>query len=101
MIKNYFVKRYEQWIHSKQKEIAYAMAFVLLIWFVMYPEFSITADCCRIVDENGQVVEYEMTDRELALAVLEAGDDEIVIKSSFWEMIMQWSEEIHAKESDS
>lgn len=101
MIKNHLSEKYKQWVHSRYKDIAYAMAFVLLIWFVMYPEFSITADCCRVVDESGRVVECEMTDRELALAVLEAEDDEIIIKSRFWEMIMQWSKEEDAKESDS
>lgn len=97
MIKKDFRKECKQWIHSKQREIAYTVAFVLLIWFVMYPEFSITSECCNVVDENGQVIEHEMTDRELALAVMEAEDDEIIIKSRFWEMITQWSEEVHVK----
>lgn len=97
MIKKDFGKECEQWIHSKQREIAYTVAFVLLIWFVMYPEFSITSECCKVVDENGQAIEHEMTDRELALAVMEAEDGEIIIKSRFWEMIIQWSEEVHVK----
>ena len=97
MIKKDFRKECKQWIHSKQKEIAYTVAFVLLIWFVMYPEFSITSECCKVVDENGQVIEHAMTDRELALAVMKAEDDEIIIKSRFWEMITQWSEEVHVK----
>ena len=67
MIKKDFRKECKQWIHSKQREIAYTVAFVLLIWFVMYPEFSITSECCKAVDESGQVIEHEMTDRELAL----------------------------------
>lgn len=97
MIKKDFRKECKQWIHSKQREIAYTVAFVLLIWFVMYPEFSITSECCKAVDESGQVIEHEMTDRELALAVMEAEDDEIIIKSRFWELITQWSEDIHVK----
>ena len=97
MIKKDFRKECKQWIHSKQREIAYTVAFILLIWFVMYPEFSITSEGCNVVDENGQVIEHEMTDRELALAVMEAEDDEIIIKSRFWEMITQWSEEVHVK----
>ena len=44
------------------------------------------------LDENGQVIECEMTDRELAIAVLEAEEDEIVIKSKLWELITEWSE---------
>lgn len=97
MIKKDFRKECKQWIHSKQREIAYTVAFVLLIWFVMYPEFSITSECCNVVDESGQVIEHEMTDRELALAVMEAEEDEIIIKSRFWELITQWSEDIHVK----
>lgn len=97
MLQNDFIKGCKQWIHSKQKEIAYALTVALLIWFVMYPEFSITSECCNVVDENGQVIEHEMTDRELALAVMEAEDDEIIIKSRFWELITQWSEDIHVK----
>ncbi len=100
MKKNNFIKIVKESVHRKYRDIAYAMAFVVLIWFVMYPEFSLTADCVRVVDENGQVVECEMTDRELVLAVLEAEDDEIIIKSRFLEWITQWSEELNAEECD-
>ncbi len=88
-----FIKKTTQKLHKKYGEIIYGIAFVLLLWLVMYPEFSITADCCRIVDENGQVIEYDLTDRELAIAVLEAEEDEIVIKSKLWELFTEWSEE--------
>lgn len=91
-IKDFIVKTTQK-LHRKHGEIIYRIASVLLLWLVMYPEFSITADCCRIVDENGQVIECEMTDRELAIAVLEAEEDEIVIKSKLWELITEWSEE--------
>lgn len=87
------IKKTTQKLHKKYGEIMYGIASVLLLWLVMYPEFSITADCCRIVDEKGQVIECEMTDRELAIAVLEAEEDEIVIKSKLWELITEWSGE--------
>lgn len=90
-IKDYIVKATQK-LHKKYGEIIYGIASVLLLWLVMYPEFSITADCCRVVDENGQVIECEMTDRELALAVLEAEEDEMVMKSKLWELITEWSE---------
>lgn len=90
-IKDFIVKTTQK-LHKKYGEIIYGIASVLLLWLVMYPEFSITADCCRVVDENGQVIECEMTDRELAIAVLEAEEDEIVIKSKLWELITEWSE---------
>ena len=91
-IKDFIVKTTQK-LHKKHAEVIYGIMSVLLLWLVMYPEFSITADCCRIVDENGQVIEYEMTDRELAIAVLEAEEDEVVIKSKLWELITEWSEE--------
>ena len=100
MVKYNFIKRIKETVHKRRKDIAYAIAFMALIWFVMYPEFSLTADCVRVVDENGQIVECELTDRELALAVLEAKDDEIVIKSRFLEWITQWSENLNAEECD-
>ena len=90
-IKDFIVKTTQK-LHRKHGEIIYGIASVLLLWLVMYPEFSITADCCRIVNENGQVIECEMTDRELAIAVLEAEEDEVVIKSKLWELITEWSE---------
>ena len=79
-----------QTIHKQHKEIFGGILLVLLLWLVMYPEFSITGECCRIVDENGEVIECELTDRELAIAVLEAESDEIVIKSKVWELITEW-----------
>ncbi len=90
-IKDFIVKATQK-LHRKYGEIMYGIASVLLLWLVMYPEFSITADCCRVVDENGQVVECNLTDRELAIAVLEAGEDEIVVKSKLWELLTEWSE---------
>ncbi len=90
-IKDFIVKATQK-LHRKYGEILCGMVAVLLLWLVMYPEFSITADCCRVVDENGQVVECDLTDRELAIAVLEAEEDEIVIKSKLWELITEWSE---------
>ena len=91
-MRNYFIKKDAKWLHSHGGDILRCLALVLVLWLVMYPEFSITADCCRVVDENGQVIECDMTDRELAIAVLEAEEDEIVIKSKLWELITEWSE---------
>lgn len=87
------IKTTTQKLHKQYGEIICGIALVPLLWLVMYPEFSITADCCRIVDENGQVIECDLTDREMAIAVLEAEEDEIVIKSKLWELITEWSEE--------
>lgn len=95
-----FIKKTTQKLHSEYSELICGIALVLLLWLVMYPEFSITADCCRIVDENGQVIECDLTDRELAIAVLEAEDDEIVIKSKLWELITERSEENDDGESE-
>lgn len=78
-----------------RKDLLTFLTIPLVLWLAMFPEFSITADCCRVVDENGEVVEFEMDDRELAMAVLEAGEDEVVIKSKFWEMITNWKKEAH------
>lgn len=100
MVKHNFIKVIKESVHKSYKNIAYIMAFAVLIWFVMYPEFSLTADCVRVVDENGEAVECELSDKELALAVLEADEDEIVIKSRFLEWITQWSENINAEECD-
>lgn len=93
MIKHNIIKTLEESVHNRYRDIAYVMAFVVLIWFVMYPEFSLTADCVRVVDADGRTMECELTDRELAIAVLEAEDDEIVIKSRLLEWITQWSKD--------
>ena len=100
MVKHNFIKVLKETVHKRYRDIAYVMAFVVLIWFVMYPEFSLTADCIRVVDENGEETAYELTDRELALAVLEAEGDEIVIKSRILEWITQWSEDLNAEKCD-
>lgn len=84
---------------NQKSGLGYILAISFILWFVMFPEFSITADNCRVTDENGVVYEIDMTDRELALAVLEADSDEVVIKSRFLEMIKEWSEEAHDGES--
>lgn len=99
-MRNYFIKKETNWLHSHGMDVLRGLAFVLVLWLVMYPEFSITADCCRIVDENGQLVECELTERELAIAVLEADGDEIVIKSKIWEMISEWSDKNETGESE-
>lgn len=100
-IKNIWNKLHSQWVqHKNLSDIGYCIGIALLLWLMMYPEFSITAQNCRIVDENGQIVETDMTDRELAMAVLEAEDGEIVIKSRLWELVTKWSEENHNGESN-
>ncbi len=80
-------------IHSRMGETLCGIIAVLLLWLVMYPEFSITGGACRIVDENGQEIECNLTDRELAIAVLEADKDQVIIKSKLWELITEWSAE--------
>lgn len=82
-----------------RKDLLTFLTIPLILWFTVFPEFSITADCCSVVDENGQIVEFEMDDRELAMAVLAAGEDEIVIKSKIWEMITNWNKEAHDERS--
>lgn len=91
-IKNMFAK-----LHNESREVFAGIVLLMLLWLVMYPEFSITADCCRVVDENGQVIEVDLTDRELAIAVLEAKEDEIVVKSKVWEMITQGAKDDNRK----
>ena len=90
-MRNDFIEKETNWLHRYGGDVLRGLALVFVLWLVMYPEFSITADCCRIVDENGEVIECELTERELAIAVMEADGDEIVIKSKLWEMISEWS----------
>lgn len=92
-MRNNFIKKEANRSHRYGGDVLRGLALTLVLWLVMYPEFSITADCCRIVDENGEVVECDLTERELAIAVMEADGDEIVIKSKIWEMISEWREE--------
>ncbi len=73
--------------------IGYFVGIVLLIWFVLYPEFSITTEAYRVLDENGQAVECNLSPEELTEKLLEADKDEIVFKSKFWEMISEWGRE--------
>jgi len=81
-------------LHSSEiKGLLCGIALIPVLWLVMYPEFSITADCCRVVDENGEEIVVDWSDRELAEAVLEADGDQIVVKSRIWEFITQGSEE--------
>ena len=82
-----------------QRDLLTFLTIPLVLWLAMFPEFSITADCCRIVNEDGEVVEWEMSDRELAKEVLEAEDGEVVIKSKLWEMIQNWNKESDDKKS--
>lgn len=86
-------QRIKKTLHGETGEFLCGIALVILLWLVMYPEFSIAGGCCRVVDENGQIIECELTDRELAIAVMEAAEDDIVIKSQLWEMITQWRED--------
>ena len=79
--------------NSEIKGLLCGIALIPVLWLVMYPEFSITADCCRVVDENGEEIVVDWSDRELAEAVLEADGDQIVVKSRIWEFITQGSEE--------
>jgi len=82
-------QRIKKTLHGEMGEFLCGIALVILLWLVMYPEFSIAGGCCRVVDENGQVIECDLTDRELAIAVMEADEGEIVIKSQLWEMIKE------------
>lgn len=86
-------QRIKKTLHGETGEFLCGIALVILLWLVMYPEFSIAGGCCRVVDENGQVIECDLTDRELAIAVMEADEDDIIIKSQLWEMITQWGED--------
>lgn len=73
--------------------VGYCLGAVLLIWLVMYPEYSLTSEACRIVDENGQEIPWECSEHDMAVAVLEADADEIVFKSKIWEMITEWGDD--------
>jgi len=59
-----FILKTTQKLHRKHGEIIYGIASVLLLWMVMYPEFSITADCCRIVDEDGEEILCAIEDED-------------------------------------
>lgn len=80
------------------KNWGYLAIITLLWWGVIYPEFSITGDNCRIVDENGTVYECEISDRELAEEVMNADANDILIKSRFWELLKEWSRSTHEEE---
>lgn len=75
-----------------RKDLLFFLTFPLVLWLAMFPEFSITSQCVRIMDADGNEIEYQMDDKELAKAVLEADGDEIVIKSRLLEMILEWNE---------
>lgn len=80
------------------KKWSYLAIITLLWWGVLYPEFSLTADNCRIVDENGVVYEYEIPYGALAEEVMNADTDRVVIKSRFFALLEEWSRGIHEEE---
>jgi hypothetical protein len=60
-------------------------------WGLIYPDFTLTADSCRVVDENGEAVtDDKSTGAELYRAVLQADREHVVLKSRAVEAIRQW-----------
>ena len=93
-MKNFIKEKIINRLRSRDiKGLLCGIALIPVLWLVMYPEFSITADCCRVVDENGEEIAVDWSDRELAEAVLEADGEQIIIKSRIWELIARGSEE--------
>lgn len=80
------------------KKWSYFAIITLLWWGVMYPEFSITGDNCRLTDENGVVYECDGSDCALAETVMNAEAEQVVIKSRFLELLKEWSRGVQDEE---
>lgn len=63
-------------------------------WGIIYPEFTLTSDTCRIVDENGNYVEMDscLSGIELYEDILQAGRNNIRPRSRILSAIMELSE---------
>ena len=73
------------------KSWGYLAIITLLWWGVLYPEFSLTAENIRMVDENGTVYECEISDYEAAQLVMNANGENVIIKSRLLEWLKEWS----------
>ncbi len=63
------------------------MLFVVAWWGALYPEFSIRAGTCRVYDENGNEITYELSEKEAARFILSAKPDEVKLKSALADTI--------------
>jgi len=63
-------------------------------WGIIYPEFTLTSDTCRIVDKDGNYVEMDacLSGIELYEDILQAGRDNIRPRSRILSAIMELSE---------
>jgi hypothetical protein len=59
------------------------------IWGLLYPELTMTADVCRVVDENGEAVSdtVEPSGYERYSDILNAGKGHVRIKSRLYELL--------------
>ena len=76
------------------KIMAYAAAvsggllLSLGFWGIVFPQYLLTGDCVRIVDEEGQdVTEEAEDDKNLYSEISEAGPEQIEIRIS----ILEWA----------
>ncbi len=67
---------------------------ILLWWAVIFPELAITEDSCKIVDEQGKIIELSEERKEsLYQELLQADPSQIRVKSAFWEWLTNASED--------
>lgn len=76
-------KRYRNRIKNKiNLKLLMWVCAALGWWGIFYPEFTLTADTCRIVDESGNCIETEdYGGIELYGEILQAGRGRIRLKS--------------------
>lgn len=69
-------------------------------WGIIYPEFALTSETCRLVDESGRYVEADAGyDRiDLYGDILQAGSDHIRPRSKLLSAVMSLSEKPERQE---
>lgn len=61
-------------------------------WGVLYPELCLMEDTYRIVYEDSQEAEEELSASELYYKLLSSEPEQIKIKSKLWETVMAYIE---------
>lgn len=81
---------------EKQSEKFFTQAAVMFgglllslgFWGIIFPQYLLTGDCVRIVDEQGQdVIEEAEDDKNLYCEISEAGPEQIEVRIS----ILEWA----------
>lgn len=100
--RKYIVKdRYWNFIKSKMNlQLLVWICAALGWWGIIYPEFTLTSDTCRIVDESGSYVEMEddYSGIELYEDILQADRNHIRPRSKILSVITALSEKQVDKE---